>query len=166
MEKWLSDKLKQVENRTNILNTAGESDIFRKIAQVHQSDDHTRINQHGEAYCFMCFKKDRALATVVQICRNCLTKKERVGRKNMESLLNKLKEEIYGYCFNCGTYQMNISHLNIRVCLSCNRRIAEKIQEWHKAGGVEGADPFYQYLRVKLGKDWKALSNPYIRLKR
>lgn len=154
MEGWLHDKLKQVDKRENILNTAGQNDVFKKVAEYHQGKEQTKINKHMEGTCFMCMKQDLVFATIIQICKRCVVKKPK------EALLVKWKEEFYGFCYNHGGYETGILHLNVRVCHSCNSRIAKVIREWQAKGGAVGTDPFYQYLKVKLGKDWNILSDP------
>lgn len=157
MDTAIKDKLKQVNRRTNVLNTSGQNDAFKKVVGWHQANEYLHINNYMEAKCFMCFGKDVALATVVQICEDCLKK------KGKEAILVKIKVDMYGLCFNCGKYKFDIHHLNVRVCHKCNSRIVKVIDDWKRAGGMYGSDPFYQMLKSKLGKDWQILSNPFAR---
>jgi len=64
---------------------------------------------------------------------------------------------MYGLCFFCGHYKFQIEQINARFCNTCHRRIANVTKEYNKKGGMLGADPFWQKMRKKHGKDWKII---------
>ena len=64
---------------------------------------------------------------------------------------------MYGLCFFCGKYKFEIEQINARFCRTCHGRIAKVTKEYNKKGGMFGADPFWQKMRKKHGKDWRLI---------
>jgi len=126
-------------------------DPTAKLWAQHQKNEYTHVDHYKEALCFMCWKKKAALATLIEICSECMEK------KGAEPILAAVKDKIYGQCYKCGLYKMSIFYLNVRICMTCHGRIAKHLKNYNKSGGPYGNDPFYKHLRRKLGKDWKLL---------
>ena len=79
----------------------------------------------------------------------------------MEPILCIVKKNPYGFCYAHGgysdlEYRYNIAQINVRVCLKCQKRIANAHKELRKRG-VHKVDPFWISARKKLGKDYNLL---------
>ena len=129
------------------------SDIGNKLWEKHQADEYTHVDNYKEAICINCFSKDASAATIADICGEC------AGKRGREPLLAKISDKLYGLCYFCGKYQFNIEQINARFCRSCHRKIANVTKEYNKKGGMLGADPFWQSMRKKHGKDWRFTFN-------
>ena len=122
-----------------------------KIWEKHQANEYTHVNEYKEAICINCFKKDASSATLVDICGDC------AGKRGREPLLAKVVDKIYGLCFFCGEYKFHLEQINARFCQPCHRRIADVTKAYNKKGGMFGADPFWQKMRKRHGKDWQII---------
>ena len=129
----------------------GGQDIGKKLWEIHQANEYTHVNEYKEAICINCFKKDASSATLVDICGDC------AGKRGREPLLAKVVDKIYGLCFFCGKYKFHLEQINARFCRTCHRRIADVTKEYNKKGGMFGADPFWQKMRKRHGKDWQII---------
>ncbi len=129
----------------------GGQDIGKKLWEKHQANEYTHVNEYKEAICINCFKKDASSATLVDICGDC------AGKRGREPLLAKVVDKIYGLCFFCGKYKFHLEQINARFCRTCHRRIADVTKEYNKKGGMFGADPFWQKMRKRHGKDWQII---------
>ncbi len=129
----------------------GGTDYGKKLWEKHQSDEYTHVDHYKEAICINCFKKDASAATIADICGDC------AGKRGREPLLATITHKMYGLCFFCGKYKFNIEQINARFCNSCHRKIANVTKEYNKKGGQFGADPFWQKMRKKHGKDWQII---------
>jgi|TARA_R110002020_G_scaffold233_2_gene1175 hypothetical protein len=134
------------------LNTNKDSnDLTKKLWDKHQSDEYTYVDHYKEAICIDCFKRDATSATIADICGEC------AGKRGREPLLATVSHKVYGLCFFCGKYKFEIEQINARFCRRCHRKIANVTKEYNKKGGMFGADPFWQKMRKKHGKDWKII---------
>lgn len=132
------------------VNTGG-TDLGKKIWEVHQKNEETRVNNYKEAVCFGCLKNDAAGAGVFDICGDC------AGKRGREPLLVSIKPVYYGLCYFCGEYKFNMEQINARLCKRCHEKVAKVMKNYNKQGGQFGADPFWQKQRKKHGKDWKII---------
>lgn len=136
-------------NKLNV--NDGGTDYGKKLWDKHQADEYTHVDHYKEAICINCFKRDASAATIADICGDC------AGKRGREPLLATVTQKMYGLCFFCGSYKFEIEQINARFCHTCHRRIANVTKEYNKKGGVFGADPFWQKMRKKHGKDWKII---------
>ena len=132
------------------VDTGGE-DIGKKLWEKHQKNEYTKVNSYKEAICLNCLKKDVAAATIAMICGDC------AGVRGRETLLATVSQKYYGLCLFCGKHKFWLEEINARFCMPCHRKIANITKQYNKDGGAVGADPFWQRMRVKHGKDWKHL---------
>lgn len=126
--------------------------IGKKLWQLHQDNEYTKVDNYKEGYCWFCFKRKAASATIIDICKECVDK-----RGSMEGTLATAGYKPYGLCYKCGKYKFDIHVLNIRTCQSCFARVRKILRAYNKAGGPKGFDPFWKSLRKSLGKDYNIL---------
>ena len=131
--------------------------IGDKLWKIHQQNEYTHVDRYKEALCFMCFKRKASLATVVDVCTDCIEK-----RGSLEALLALAGFKPYGLCLKCGKYKFELHVLNVRLCQSCFYKIRQIIKAYNKAGGPKGADPFWKSMRKRFGKDYGILMDPGI----
>ena len=136
---------------TKLDNNSQSNDLTKKLWEKHQSDEYTHVDNYKEAICINCFKRDASAATLVDICGEC------AGKRGREPLLAKVVDKMYGLCFFCGEHKFHIEQINGRLCRTCHRRVANVTKEYNKKGGMFGADPFWQSMRKKHGKDWRII---------
>jgi hypothetical protein len=136
---------------TSLDNNSKANDLTKKLWEKHQADEYTHVNHYKEAVCINCFKKDTCAATIAVICGDC------AGKRGREPLLAKMSDKMYGLCYFCGEYKFKLEEINARFCHKCHRKIANVTKEYNKKGGMFGADPFWQRVRKKHGKDWKII---------
>lgn len=129
----------------------GNTDVGKKVWDLHQKDEYTRVNNYKEGMCYNCFENNAVSALVLNICGDC------AGKRGRETILVPIKEEMYGLCYFCGDYKFRIEQINGRLCNRCHRRCANHIKAYNNKGGMYGADPFWQKMRRKHGKDWKQI---------
>lgn len=145
---------------TKLDNNSQSNDLTKKLWENHQADEYTRVDNYKEAICINCFKRDAAAATLVDICGDC------AGKRGREPLLAKVVDKMYGLCFFCGDHKFHIEQINGRLCRTCHKRVAKVTKEYNKKGGMFGADPFWQRMRKKHGKDWKIIMSKNLGNKR
>jgi hypothetical protein len=136
---------------TELNTNANANDMTKKLWEVHQKDEYTRVSNYKEAVCLGCLKKDVAAATIADICEDCASKKGR------EPLLATVTTKLYGLCFFCAHYKFGIEQVNGRFCKTCHDRIARVTKEYNKKGGMMYTDPYWIAMRKKHGKDWKQI---------
>ena len=135
------------------VNTGGTK-LGDKIWDIHQKNEYTKVNEYKEGMCFNCFKTGIPVgAGVNDICGDC------AGKRGRETILVPIKGVYYGMCHFCGKYKFNMEQVNVRLCQRCHQRCSKHIKEYNKKGGQFGADPFWQKMRKKHGKDWKIIFN-------
>jgi len=127
------------------------SDIGAKLWKLHQDNEYTRVNQHKEGLCFVCFSNKAVSATIADICNRCFEK------RGAEALLVKAADKFYGMCYFCGVYKFGISQINMRLCQTCFAVVRKHLKNYNLKGGPHGVDPFWLKQRRLLGKDWKIL---------
>lgn len=136
---------------TKLNTNENANDVTKKLWEVHQKDEYTRVSAYKEAVCLGCLKHDVAAATIADICEDCASKKGR------EPLLATVTTKLYGLCFFCSHYKFGIEQVNGRFCNTCHGRIAKVTREYNKKGGMIYADPYWIAMRKKHGKDWKQI---------
>jgi hypothetical protein len=130
---------------------AGSSHIGKKIVDIHQKNEYTRVNNYKEGLCFGCFENNVVGAVVSDICGNC------AGKRGRESILVPIKNVMYGMCHFCGVYRFNMEQINCRLCHKCHRRVADNMKSYNSRGGMFNVDPFWVRQRKKNGKDWREI---------
>jgi len=136
---------------TELDNNSQANDLTKKLWKDHQANEYTHVDNYKEAICINCFKRDASSATIADICGEC------AGKRGREPLLATITHKMYGLCFFCGKYKFEIEQINARFCRTCHGRIAKVTKEYNKKGGMFGADPFWQKMRKKHGKDWRLI---------
>jgi len=129
----------------------GGTHIGKKIWQIHQRNEYTKVNNYKEGMCFNCFSTNAVAAVVSDVCGEC------AGKRGRETILVPIKQVPYGMCHFCGLYKFNMEQINCRLCHRCHRRVADHMKAYNKKGGMFGADPFWVNQRKKNGKDWKTI---------
>lgn len=126
----------------------------KRLLRTDQANEFTKINKYSEGLCYGCRKNDLVSAMIVDMCYACIGKR---GNWHDAGLLTLIIEKPECHCFICGEYRLGGAHLNARFCLNCSKKIAKKVKEWNKGGGMF-ANPFYKYLKKQQGNDWRWLT--------
>ena len=133
--------------------------VGKKALDIHQKSEYTRLSKTNEGLCYLCWKKDYVIPTVVDVCWRCAHK------KGHEPLLAIVSKKMFGYCFAHGgystmEYENNIAQVNVRICEKCHSRVKQTYRKVKFDPQVR-VDPFWKYVRRKLGQDWRILmQNP------
>lgn len=131
----------------------GNTDLGKKIWNIHQNNEYTKVNNYKEGMCYNCFENNAVAALVLDICGDC------AGKRGRETILVPIKQVYYGMCYFCGDYKFNLEQINGRLCTKCHKRCATHIKEYNKKGGQFGADPFWKSVKRRHGQDWKLIMN-------
>jgi len=131
----------------------GNTDLGKKIWDIHQNNEYTKVNNYKEGMCYNCFENNAVAALVLDICGDC------AGKRGRETILVPIKQVYYGMCYFCGDYKFNLEQINGRLCTKCHKRCATHIKEYNKKGGQFGADPFWKSVKRRHGQDWKLIMN-------
>jgi len=131
----------------------GNTDLGKKIWDIHQNNEYTKVNNYKEGMCYNCFENNAVAALVLDICGDC------AGKRGRETILVPIKQIYYGMCYFCGDYKFNLEQINGRLCTKCHRRCATHIKDYNKKGGQFGADPFWKSVKRRHGQDWKLIMN-------
>jgi len=131
----------------------GNTDLGKKIWDIHQNNEYTKVNNYKEGMCYNCFESNAVAALVLDICGDC------AGKRGRETILVPIKQVYYGMCYFCGDYKFNLEQINGRLCTKCHRRCATHIKDYNKKGGQFGADPFWKSVKRRHGQDWKLIMN-------
>ncbi len=128
----------------------------KKLIDIHQSNEFTKLSKSNEGYCYMCFKKDFVSATIIEVCFDCANK------RGMEAILAIVKRLPEAYCYIHGGYSTltlpnNAAQINVRLCKKCTTIVREKAKFFRKSGGIMGLNPFWKYVQRKFGQDHKIL---------
>ena len=130
---WADDGLDQKDRieRNDLKKRAGKETIHtKKIRERVQADEHTKINNYSEGYCYGCSKNDKVLSTMIYMCGEDIEKR---GQEGLMCLITKKRN--YELCDICATWQFNdIWQINCSLCDSCMRRMG-KIHKAYRAGG-------------------------------
>lgn len=129
----------------------GGTFIGKKIIELHDKNEYTRINDYKEGLCWCCFGRKPVGATMVDVCQRCYDK------KGPEAILVTAGMKHYGMCYLDGRYTGPIYQVNARFCMTCGIRYREKLKKYNLDGGPEGSDPFWKSMRRKFGKDYAIL---------
>ena len=122
----------------------------RKELERTQEDDHLKINNYSEGYCYGCTIRDKILRTLVNICTSCYTRRGKEGL--FVNVSCKACEEL---CDICGYWKLGVWQRNISFCDKCIDRV-EKIHAKYNRNNKE--IPLQRRLRIKYGKDYKELT--------
>jgi len=128
----------------------------KKLWEVHQKNEYTRVNNYKEGLCYDCFSNRAVGATIVDVCTKCMEK------RGTETILAVVKMNHYGLCLFCDSYQFSVFQINVRICQKCFYRIRNIIHNLKKIG-TDKKDPFWQKMRKKQGKDYNILFSPEIK---
>lgn len=128
----------------------------KKLIDVHQSNEFTKLSKSNEGYCYMCFTKDFVSATIIDVCFDCANK------RGMEAILAIVKRLPEAYCFVHGGYSKltlpnNAAQINVRLCKKCTQIVRLRAKFFRQHGGIMGINPFWKYVQRKFGKDHKIL---------
>lgn len=128
------------------------NDASKKIVNLHQENEYTRINKHSEGLCFLCEEYKAVIATMIDSCYRCAEK------RNQNSIMAVSSRQAYGYClvhagFPKFEYRFNIAQLNVRVCNPCYRKIAMSNKKV-RTEGLHKIDPFWTKMRKQMGKTY------------
>ncbi len=115
-----------------------------------QKDDHLKINNYSEGYCYGCSNRDKILRTLVYICTACYRKRGTEGL-----FVNIACKECEELCDICGFWKLGVWQRNVSFCDKCVDR-TEKIHAKYNRNNKQ--NPFQRRLRIKYGKDYKILT--------
>lgn len=124
----------------------------KKLIEVHQSNEFTKISKSNEGYCYMCFKKDFVSATIIDICFPCASK------RGMEPILAIVKRLPEAFCYVCGKYSQlvlmnNAAQINVRLCKKCTVIVRKRGKYFRTHGGIMGVNPFWKHIQKEFGQD-------------
>lgn len=126
-----------------------------KLRERVQADEQTRVNKHGEGFCYGCAKTDLILSTLVHMCNNCMHKR---GTEGLMAIVKRhFKQEL---CDSCGFYKFGVMQINASFCQTCIRRIGKMHQAYRASGGQLANHPYYKHLQHIHGKDWMLYLKP------
>ena len=86
---WTEDGLdaKDRIQKNDLKERAGkENQHTRNLRERVQEDEHTRINNYSEGYCYGCSKVDKVISTLIYMCGECMEKR---GTEGLMCLLTK-----------------------------------------------------------------------------
>jgi len=129
----------------------GQTHMGKKIWEIHQKNEYTKVNNYKEGMCFNCFENNAVSALILDICGDC------AGKRGRETILVPIKSVYYGMCYFCGNYKFNMEQINARLCHKCHKKVAKVMRAYNKKGGMFNADPFWVRQRKKNGKDWRII---------
>jgi len=130
---------------------AGSTFIGKKIVELHDKNEYTRIDKWKEGLCWSCFSRKPVGATLVDCCQKCY------DRKGQEAILVTAGMKPYGMCYLDGEYTGPIYQVNARFCMTCAKRYRARLTKYNLDGGPMGSDPFWKSMRRKFGKDYAIL---------
>jgi len=123
------------------------------LREMVQSDDHTKINNYSEGYCYGCSKDDKILSTLIYMCGSCMEKR---GTEGLMCLI--IKKHNWELCDKCEQWQFNdIWQINASFCDTCMRRIKLLHKAYKKAGGRKKLAPDEIKKRQIYGKDFNQI---------
>lgn len=149
---WIKDGLDQKDRiqKRDLKERAGkENKHTLNLRERVQGDEHTRINNYSEGYCYGCNKTDKILSTLVYWCGKCIEKK---GQEGLMALI--IKKTSWELCDKCEQWKFNeIWQINASFCDRCMRRIALIHKNYKKGGGRAKLAPDEVRKRNIYGKD-------------
>ena len=129
----------------------GGTFVGKKIVELHDKNEYTRVNNYKEGLCWACFCNKPVGATLVVCCQSCY------DTKGPEAILVTAGIKPYGMCYLDGEYGTPIYQVNARFCMSCGANYRRHLKEYNLKGGPIGSDPFWKSMRRKFGKDYAIL---------
>jgi len=152
---WIRDGLDQknrIQKDSLKERASKENDQTRKLRERVQGDEHTRINNYSEGYCYGCSKTDKILSTLIYMCARCMEKR---GSEGLMCLITKKTSwelcDIHGdWCFG------DIWQINCSLCNSCMRRVIRVHKEYRDKGGRKNA-PDERRKKSIFGKDMNSI---------
>ena len=102
-----------------------------KLREKVQTDEHTKINNYSEGYCYSCNKIDKVLSTLVYYCGEC------IENRGVEGLMQMLvKKNNWELCDKHeGWVFADVWQINCSLCDTCMRRLKLLHKAYRKAGG-------------------------------
>lgn len=132
---------------------AKENDQTKKLRARVQADEHTRINNYSEGYCYGCSKNDKILSTLIYMCGECMEKR---GAEGLMCIV--VKKRSWELCDKCEQWKFNdIWQINASFCDTCMRRIKKLHQAYRKGGGRAKLAPDERKKRSIFGKDFNEI---------
>ena len=121
-----------------------------------QENDHTRINNYSEGYCYVCSVRDLVAFTTLHICNSCKRK------RGNEGLIHNIIEQKGEYlCDICGRWRVDVYNRvwqrNVAACHKCLNRVGEI----HRINSRKRT-PYMEHLLKKYGKDAELLTGTKI----
>jgi hypothetical protein len=130
-----------------------ENEQTRRLRERVQADEHTRINNYSEGYCYGCSKNDKIISTLVYWCAECIEKK---GQEGLMALI--IKKTSWELCDKCETWKFDECwQINCSLCDRCMRRL-NKIHKAYRAKGGRAGAPDERKKRSIYGKDMNELT--------
>ena len=133
-------------------------DAQKRLLRKHQENEWTAVSKSQEGYCYVCLTRDWCIATLIDVCYPC------AKRRGTEPILRFVKGKEWGFCDVHGNYprwygeHYHIVKLNVRVCRKCTKKITEGHRDLRRKG-VHNVDPFYKFLKKKLGNDYRLIGS-------
>ncbi len=126
-----------------------ENDQTKKLRERVQADEHTKINNYSEGYCYGCSKNDKILSTLIYMCGECIEKR---GAEGLMCLV--VKKTSWELCDKCEQWKFNdIWQINASFCDTCMRRIKKLHKAYREGGGRAKLAPDERKKRSIFGKD-------------
>lgn len=153
---WIKDGLDQKDRiqKHDLKERAGkENDQTRNLRERVQGDEHTKINNYSEGYCYGCGKNDKILSTLVYMCAEDIEKR---GQEGLMALVTK--KTAWELCDKCEQWKFNeIWQINASFCDRCMKRITLIHKNYKKGGGRAKLAPDERKKRKIFGKDMNEL---------
>ena len=128
---------------------ARENDQTKKLRERVQKDEHTKINNYSEGYCYGCSKNDKILSTLIYMCGECMEKR---GAEGLMCLITR--KHNWELCDKCEQWKFDeIWQINASFCDRCMRRIHLIHKNYRKGGGRAKLAPDERKKRIIYGKD-------------
>jgi len=135
---WTEDGLdaKDRIQKNDLKERAGkENQHTRNLRERVQEDEHTRINNYSEGYCYGCSKVDKVISTLIYMCGECMEKR---GTEGLMCLLTK--KHNYELCdIHAGWEFDDVWQINCSMCDSCMRRLHKVHNAYRAKGGRKNA---------------------------
>lgn len=135
---WVDDGLDQKSRiqGNDLKERAGkENKHTLNLRERVQDDEHTRINNYSEGYCYGCSKTDKVISTLIYMCGEDMEKR---GTEGLMCLVTK--KTSYELCDICATWQQNdVWQINCSMCDRCMKRLNKVHKAYRAKGGRANA---------------------------
>ena len=112
-----------------------ENQHTRNLRERVQEDEHTKINNYSEGYCYGCSKVDKVISTLIYMCGECMEKR---GTEGLMCLLTK--KHNYELCdIHAGWELDDVWQINCSLCDACMARLTKVHNAYRKKGGRKNA---------------------------